>query len=59
MKNIEVGTKVIDSLGNMLECVNIDGLMYEMKYVNDDGLSQGSVFYVPSHFDFFGLQFVN
>lgn len=50
MENVKIGTKVIDSLGNMLECVNIDGLMYEMKYLGVTGLSQGSVFLVPSQF---------
>lgn len=57
MKNIKVGTRIRDSIGNILECVNIEGFMYEMKYVNADGLSKGSVFYVPSHFD--RLQIVN
>lgn len=52
MKNIKVGTKVIDSLGNMLECVSIDGLVYEMKYFGVTGLSQGSVFLVPSQFEY-------
>lgn len=57
IKYIKIGTRVKDSVGNMLECVSVDGLMYEMKYVNADGHSEGSVFYVASHFN--GLQIVN
>ena len=52
MKKITVGTRTKDLCGNILECVKIDGIMFEMKYVREDGtLSNGSVFYVPSHFE--------
>ena len=51
MKNIKIGTRIKDTIGNTLECVNIEDIMYEMKYVCENGsLSVGSVFYVPSHF---------
>ena len=58
MKNIKIGTRIKDTIGNILECVSIDDIMYEMKYVSQDGsLSGGSVFYVPSHFK--GLEILN
>ena len=58
MKKINIGTRIKDTIGNTLECVNIDDIMYEMKYVRQDGsLSGGSVFYVPSHFK--GLEILN
>ena len=58
MKKINIGTRIKDTIGNILECVSIDGIMYEMKYVREDGtLSGGSVFYVPSHFK--GLEILN
>lgn len=51
MKEIKIGTRVKNTIGNILECVSINGFMYEMKWVREDGsLSVGSVFYVPSHF---------
>lgn len=58
MKKIKVGTRIKNTIGSILECVDIDGLMYEMKWVREDGtLSQGSVFYVPSHFN--GTEILN
>lgn len=52
MKVINVGTRMKDTLGNLMECVNIDGILYELKYVGEDGtLSQGSVIAVPSHME--------
>ena len=58
MKKINIGTRIKDTIGNTLECVNIDDIMYELKYVRQDGsLSGCSVFYVPSHFK--GLEILN
>lgn len=52
MKNITVGTRMKDTLGNLMECVKIDGLLYELKFVGEDGtLSVGSVIAVPSHME--------
>lgn len=52
MKNITVGTRMKDTLGNLMECVKVDGLLYELKYVGEDGtLSVGSVIAVPSHME--------
>ena len=51
MKEIKIGTRVKNTIGSILQCVSINDLMYEMKWVREDGsLSVGSVFYVPSHF---------
>lgn len=58
MKKIEIGTRVKNTMGSVLECVSINNLMYEMKWVREDGsLSVGSAFYVPSHFK--GLEILN
>lgn len=52
MKEIRIGTRVKNTIGSILECVSINDLMYEMKWVREDGgLSVGSVFYIPSHFN--------
>lgn len=58
MKEIKIGTRVKNTIGSILECVSINDLMYEMKWVREDGsFSVGSVFYVPSHFK--GLEILN
>ena len=31
MKIIKVGTRIKDTIGNTLECVNIDDIMYEIR----------------------------
>lgn len=56
MKKVNVGTKIKDLLGNILECVEINGLLYEFKYVREDGtLSEGSVIMVSSHFEMYEI----
>ncbi len=56
VKALKVGSRVINLLGNTLEVVKIDGLLYELKWVREDGsLSKGSQFAVPSHFEYMQL----
>lgn len=53
VKELKVGSRVIDLLDDTLEVVNIDGLLYELKWVQEDGsLSKGSQLAVPSHFKY-------
>jgi hypothetical protein len=53
MKKVKVGTKIKNSIGGILECVKIDGILYEFKYVLEDGtLSTGSVILLSSYFEY-------
>lgn len=53
VKELKVGSRVINLIGDLLEIVNIDGLLYELKWVQEDGsLSKGSQIAVPSHFKY-------
>lgn len=56
VKTLKVGSRVVDLIGNTLEVVKIDGLLYELKWVEEDGtLSKGSQIAVPSHFEYMSL----
>lgn len=56
VKALKVGSRVVDLLGDTLEVVKIDGLLYELKWVQEDGsLSKGSQIAVPSHFEYMRL----
>ena len=56
VKALTVGSRVIDLLDDTLELVKIEGLMYELKWVQEDGsLSRGSQIAVPSHFNYMRL----
>ena len=37
VKALKVGSRVIDLLEDTLEVVKIDGLLYELKWVQEDG----------------------
>ena len=55
-KKVNVGTRLKNSFGDVLECVGISGLLYELKYVRENGsLSEGSVIIVPSHFGMYKI----
>lgn len=52
VKALKIGSRVVNLLGDTLEVVKIDGLLYELKWVQRDGsLSKGSQIAVPSHFE--------
>lgn len=56
VKALKVGSRVVDLLDDTLEVVKIDGLLYELKWVHEDGtLSKGSQIAVPSHFEYMRL----
>lgn len=56
VKELKVGSRVVDLLEDTLEVVKVDGLLYELKWVREDGtLSQGSQIAVPSHFEYMRL----
>ena len=52
VKNLKVGSKIIDVLGDILIVTNISDNWYELKWEKENNtLSKGSLFKVPSHFD--------
>lgn len=57
VKELKVGSRVIDLLDDTLEVVKIeDEILYELKWVQEDGsLSNGSQIAVPSHFEYMRL----
>ncbi len=56
VKALKVGSRVVDLLEDTLEVVKIEGLLYELKWVQEDGsLSKGSQIAVPSHFKYMRL----
>ncbi|MBR5808838.1 MAG: hypothetical protein IKY39_01855 [Clostridia bacterium] len=56
MKEVKVGTLLKNLLGDTLKCVKVDGIMYELKWVHEDGsLSKGSVIAVPSHLEHYEI----
>lgn len=56
VKTLTVGSRVINILEDTLEVVKIDGILYELKWVREDGtLSKGSQIAVPSHFEYMRL----
>ena len=53
---LKVGSKLVDLNGNVLVFVNrLSPIFYELKYLNGDKLSTGSVIAVPSHLEHYRL----
>ena len=52
VKELKIGSRVVNLIEDTLEIVKIEGLLYELKWVQEDGsLSQGSMIAVPTHFE--------